>query len=314
MFASQGDRVVLNCPSDGNSQQWETPLGIINGSSMKNNQMDISFGDKSEEFSLVIPTVSDEHSGEYSCMSTSLEVQYSLILCPKRESQKKTVLLGDSVLLECGVDKEESQRVNWQRFGPSGESELIHDSKDDSVAIPHDLRGRLTLSENGSLLTISHLKEIDLCMYWCVVLEGPKFLEEGEYLEDYEGDYIEDEEHNDEPNWHDTHRCIFKQETILSLINKTRIGVYSEPVTVKSVTRNLTTNITANLSAASNVTAYAVGAGLVCLLLAGVIILVIFIKRRAKASRSTLNTTKDIRMTIDPDCTKRLTHNQENHV
>lgn len=311
IFASQGDRVVLNCLSDGNNQQWETPLGIINGSTMMNNQMDISFGDKSEKFSLVIPTVSEKHGGEYLCMSTSLEVQYSLILCPKTESQEKVVFLGDNVLFDCGADKEDSQRVKWHRIDPSGEYELIHDSEDESVAIPYDLRGRLTLSENSSLLTISHLRERDLRMYSCVVLEGPKFMEESEYLEDYNGDYSGGEEHNNEPNWYDTHRCIFKQEIILHLINKIR---YLESVTVKSPTRNITTNVTADPSASSNVIAYAVGAGLVCLLLAGLIVAAIVIKRRARASRSRQNTTKDLKMNIDPDCTKRLTHDKDNHV
>lgn len=309
IFASQGDRVVLNCPSDGNNQQWETPLGIINGSSVN-----ISFGDKSEDFSLVIPAVSDEHSGDYSCVSSSLEVQYSLVLCPIKESQEKAVFLGQDVLLDCDVDERDSQRVQWHRLDPSGEYELIHDSKDETVAIPQDLRGRLTLSENGSLLTISHLQARDLGVHWCVVLEGPRLLEGNEYIEDY-GDFTGEDDNSDDQHWDDTHRCVFKQETMLSLTNETRIGEDLEPVTIKSVTNNLEMDIVAAPSAASNVTAYAVGGGLVCLLVVlAVVLAIIFIKRRAKASRLGVNTTKDIKMNEDPDCSERLTHNNENNV
>ncbi len=312
IFASQGDRVVLNCPSDGNDQQWETPMGRITGSSVKNNQMYILFGNKSEDFSLLIPAVSDQHSGDYSCISSSLEVQYLLVLCPKKESHIKGFSEGSNVVLHCDVGKGDFQRVQWHRRDPSGDYEVIHDSNDETVPIPVDLSGRLILSENGTVLTISHVEVQDERVYWCVVLGGPEFLEE-DY--DYEGDY--DEEDTGEEEFSDD-RCIFKQETILSLesIGKTRTILDLKPVPFTPVTTKHETSPTA----APNVTAYAVGAGLVGLLVVGVIAVVIVMKRRAKASpkpretasRSGLNTTKDIKMNVDPGCTEMLRgHNDE---
>ncbi|XP_077372205.1 uncharacterized protein LOC144015763 [Festucalex cinctus] len=60
IFASVGDKVELMCHFESNNQLWETPLGNINASSVRNNQMYIS--DKDNDYSLVIPVVSNEHS------------------------------------------------------------------------------------------------------------------------------------------------------------------------------------------------------------------------------------------------------------
>uniref|UniRef100_A0A4W6ET22 Ig-like domain-containing protein n=1 Tax=Lates calcarifer TaxID=8187 RepID=A0A4W6ET22_LATCA len=128
--------------------------------------MYISFGDKSEDFSLVIPSVTDDHSGDYSCISTSLELQYLLVLCPKKNPQEKFDIVGGDVLLECKVGQADSQKVQWWYHRQTTEEpELIHDS--------NDLRGRLTLSDNGSSLTISNVKMTDAGLYWCVVLRDP---------------------------------------------------------------------------------------------------------------------------------------------
>lgn len=267
--------------------------------------MYISFGDKSEDFSLVIPAVSDEHSGDYSCISSSLEVQYLLVLCPKKEPPKKVFSEGDNVLLHCDVGEDDYERVKWHRRKPSGDDELIRDSNDEAVPIPVDLSGRLTLSENGSSLTISHLEVQDEGVYWCVVLGGPEFLEEDD---DYTEDYGEEDTGGDEFS---DDRCIFKQENILSLIKEPRTIVNFTP-------RN--TNHETSPTTAPNATAYAVGAALLGLLVVVVIVVVIVMKRRAKASpkqgeaasRAGLNTTRDIKMNVDPGCTERLRgHNDE---
>lgn len=311
IFASQGERVILKCPSEGNDQQWETPLGGITSSSMG---MYISFGDKSEDFSLVISAFSDEYSGPYSCISSSLEMQYLLFICPKKESHEKVGVEGGSVMLDCDVGKDDSQRVLWYRGDPLGEHELIHDSHDKTLPIPGNLSGKLTPSENGCSLTISHLKVKDQQVYWCVVLGSPGFLEEDDYEGDYDDNNTRDDAFTDSQYfipWDDTNGCIFKQETNLSLKEKKM----RPPETV-----TYETSPTVGPPAASNVTMYAVGAGLVGLLLVGVTVAVIAMKRRAKtspkqreaASRSGRNTTKDIKMDVDPGCTERLTHNVEN--
>ncbi|KAI3370797.1 hypothetical protein L3Q82_007333 [Scortum barcoo] len=257
IFASHGDSVKLNCPSDGTDQQWQTPLGNINGTSAKNNQMYISFGDRSEDFSLVIPAVSEELTGDYSCTSSSLEVPYYLVLCPKKESQEKGFSEGSSVLLHCDVGKDDFQTVQWHRRQPSGDDELITDSSDETIPIPEDLKGRLTLSEDDSTLTISNLRVKDEGVYWCIVSGAALFLGEDD---DYNEDYDEEDGFSDD-------RCIFKQETIMSLTTKTKRikdlnhGTFT-PVMPKDET-----------SPTTNVITYAVVAGVVVLLVVGVIVL-----------------------------------------
>eukprot|EP00064_Thunnus_orientalis_P014248 superscaffoldBa00002455_g14290 len=316
IFASQGDRVVLNCPSDGSNQQWETPLGSINGSSMENNQMYISFGNNSEDYSLVIRAVSDEHNGKYSCISPSSEVEYSLVLCPRKDPQKNS-FEGGKVSLKCDVGQDEAERVQWYRQEKSGEHELIHDSNDETIPVPEDLRGRLTLSENGSCLTLYNLKIEDRKVYWCVAF-GSEFLESYDYKDDYDDEEDTEEDGlSDSQYWYDTHKCIFKQEHSV-LMKKTGKGSGVGPVTFIPPSGDLETSTTDDPSTDSNVTVYAVGGGLAVLLLAVVIVAVIAIKKRSKASakqrasRSRLNTNRDIKMNVDPGCTDRLTNNEEN--
>lgn len=304
IFASEGDMVVLKCPSDGNNQQWKTPLGRVNSSSEMQSQMKVSFGEESEDFFLVISTVSGEHSGKYSCLSSSLEIQYSLVLCPKKQSKEVVVFLGQIVSLNCDVDERGAPRVQWHRLDPTGGEKLIHDSVDETISIPRDLRGRLTLSDNSSSMQISNLAEGDLRMYWCVVTEGPPFLDGIDYTGDYAGDYSGEGEYSDSPHWQDSHRCIFKQETFLSLVPD------QKSMTISAVTREPELNVKPPETPDNNVSAYAVGAGLVCLLVVWAVVLAIAIKRKRRLSRSGL----DVKADVEPDCTHRLTNNNEHHV
>lgn len=303
VFASEGDMVVLNCPSDGANQQWKTPLGIMNSSSETRSQMKIPYDEKSEDFSLVISAVSDEHSGKYSCLSTSLEMHYSLVLCPKKQSQEKAVFLGQDVSLDCDIDERDSYRVLWHRLDPSGRYELIHDSVDETVTIPQGLRDRLTLSENSSLMTISHLAEKDLGAYWCVLAD---FLDAAEYTGDYGGYFSGEGEHGDEQHWH-SNKCFFKQKTFLSL------AADLKTVTITAVTNDPEMNFKDPQRPADNVKAYAVGAGLVCLLVVLAVVLAIIIKRKRKLSRFGRNESKNIKANVDPDCTQSLTNSNRSH-
>lgn len=97
-------------------------------------------------------------------------------------------------------------------------------------------------------------------------------------------------------------------ETNLKVM-KTRQAV--EPITFEPAITKPETHITAEPSTAPDVTAYAVGAGVAGLLVVGVLVAVIVMKMRARASHSRRNTSKEIKMNVDPGCTKRLTHNDE---
>lgn len=308
IFTSEGDAVVLKCPANGYNQQWKTPLGVMNSSSELQSHMKVSFEEESEDFFLVISNVSGEHSGKYSCHSSSLEMQYSLVLCPKKQSQEAVVFLGQVVSLDCDVDERGDARVQWHRLDPSGGDELIHDSEDETIALPRDLRDRLTLSDNSSSMTISNLAEGDLRTYWCVVAEGPSFLDGADYMGEYAGDYSGEGEYIDNQHWHDSLRCIFKQETFVSVVPD------QKTMTISVVTGYPEMNTKLPQAPDNNVRAYAVGAGLVCLLVVWAVVLVIIIKRKKKLSRSGVSSTKDVKADVDPDCTRRLTYNNEYHV
>ncbi|CAK6960109.1 uncharacterized protein LOC128359534 [Scomber scombrus] len=287
IFASHGDRLLLYCSSDGDFQEWDTPLGKINDSNPRNNQMYISFSDTPEDYTLVIPAFSDELTGKYSCISPLIELEYSLFLCTGKDTpQKRSVFEGGNVSLECDVSHVNAEKVQWYRKDTSGGHELIHDSNDETMPGPEDLRGRMTLSKNGSCLTLFDLKMEDRKMYWCVVF-GPEFLESYDDYQDENDDEedTEEVEYNDVLNFYETHTCIFKQEH--SVLMK------KNPPDTK----------------VTNTKVYALVGGLAVILLAAVIAAVIVIKKRSKASG--LNTNKDIKMTEDPGCTERLTNNVE---
>lgn len=216
IFASEGDRVVLSCPSDGFKQQWETPQGVINAS-MTKGSMHLS-GDKG--FSLVIPSVSDEHSGEFSCISSSLEIIYSLVLCPMKDpslERRENFVEGGNILLECDFDQM-ANSVHWYRRQSLLEDELIHDSSDGGADIPEDLRDRLIVSEHGSSLNISNMRMEDEGVYYCVVIGDHEFLLDEDFYDDYND--TGDAESDYQENWTQPQRCMSKQETTLTWTNE----------------------------------------------------------------------------------------------
>lgn len=245
VYSSRGDRVVLNCPAEGISQQWETPLGKMDADSSQNKFMFLRFGVKSKDFSLVIPAASDEHSGDYSCLSSTLEVHFLLVLCPKVETQEQVFVEGRNVSLECNVSRESPQRVQWYRLDPSGKHELIHDSNDIMAPIPTDLTDRLILSEDSSSLSITDLEEGHEGVYWCVVLRGSEvFIEEGveegveddydstepmDYTDGDGGDYVDFTEDSDLDLWPESSICMSKQETKLVFNRTNRSSPTSDP-------------------------------------------------------------------------------------
>ncbi|CAI5664765.1 unnamed protein product [Oreochromis niloticus] len=278
VFVSLGDRVVLNCSVDEGDQAWETPLGRIDGDT-RDSPMYIS----ADDFSLVIPAISGDYTGDYSCISPLREMHYLLFLCPKNKLQEKVADQGENVSLMCDFGQDVSAIVQWHRYGLTGHYEIIHDSQDKTVLVPKDLRGRVTLSEDGSLLTINDLQMSDGGKYLCAVLNTLEF--SGNYT-DYDIDYDEKDIVEDEMDkeWTESLDCIFKQEIILNVTN--------------SVTPIYTT------SALPQHTAYAVAGVLVVLLvLVGVIVTVVVVKKRLKRKASNM----DIKMDMDPGCSERLT-------
>lgn len=215
IFASHGDKVVLYCKEDGNNQYWETPTGRVESLDDRSHHMFISTGFESEHYSLIIPNVLDKHFGDYSCVSSAAEMQYSLVLCPKKSGSEVFTFENQEVTLSCDIGQADSYMVQWYRRQKTGQQELIYDSGDDSVLFPEDLKGRVKIYEDDSELTISNMDRTDEGLYWCVVIKGAVFIEDDDdYVEEYEEEEGEEDD-NLNSDWED--KCLFKQETFVSV-------------------------------------------------------------------------------------------------
>ncbi|XP_005734907.1 uncharacterized protein LOC102212246 [Pundamilia nyererei] len=272
VFVSLGDRVLLNCSIDEGDQAWETPLGRID-SNTRGSPIYIS----ADDFSLVIPAISADYIGDYSCISLSREMHYALFLCPKNKLQEKVADEGENVSLMCDSGQEVSAIVQWHRYGLTGHYEIIHDSQDKTVPIPKDLRGRVTLSEDGTLLTINDLKVSDGGKYICAVVKTLDFA--GNYM-DYDTEYDDKgtEEDETDKKWTESLECIFKQEITLNLPSS------SPPPHMP----------------------YVVVAVVVLLVVAGVIVTVIVIKKKARPLPLQREATLYVKMDMDPGCTEKM--------
>lgn len=288
VFLSRGDRAVLQCPAGGTNQQWDTPLGRLDANSTKNRFMFISSGEDSKDFSLVIPAASEEHDGDYSCISSTLELQYSLTLCPKKESEERLFDEGTSVTLHCNATIESFQRVQWYRLGPSGDHQLLQDTKDNPIPVPEDLIGRVAPSKDSSLLSIDHLQRRDGGRYWCLVLGVSVLLEEGDdYKEDYDAEYTVEDDHDNEHVWFESSGCILKKETTLILKGTGRVP---------------------DSPGSTDVTPYALGGVVALLVLGGVVAAVVFVmKKKAKEQKA-----EEAKQNMELGCTEKLNPNAEN--
>ncbi|KAK7891685.1 hypothetical protein WMY93_023648 [Mugilogobius chulae] len=176
IFVSDGEKVLLYCKADGDGQYWDTPLGKVDNVDERSGHMYISPGEQAEHFSLVIHAASEEHFGDYSCVSALYEEQYSLVKCPKITNPETFTFENEDVALHCNIVAEDYYMVQWYRRHTSGQQELIYDSGnawEDSVPIPEDLRGRINLMNDDATLKILNVRRTDEGTYWCVVLKDP---------------------------------------------------------------------------------------------------------------------------------------------
>ncbi|XP_077425539.1 uncharacterized protein LOC144054207 isoform X2 [Vanacampus margaritifer] len=280
IFASVGDKVEMICPFESDNQLWETPLGNLNVSNVRDNQMYIS--DKDKDYSLVIPVVSDEHSGEYSCVAATLDLQYSLSLCPRSQPEEKVCTEGAKVLLECDINQEDPKRVLWFRQDSAGNNKLILDSSDETIEVPEDLRGRMSLSEGKFSLTLSNVDMKDGVVYWCVALGETDSADfDYDYVDDYED---ENTEYGDGQYWYQTPKCILKQENKLILAGKS-----------------------------SSTSEFVIVAVAMVIVVVGLVVAAIVMKRmkniqtrKQVTTRSRGRKNKDVKLSVDPECTEKL--------
>ncbi|KAL7871137.1 hypothetical protein SRHO_G00086340 [Serrasalmus rhombeus] len=219
VFYGVGESAVLSCSSDYLKQRqvyWDTPLGKVNSTTTDKNKdptgndMYISKSKETGNYSLVIPSITPNHSGEYKCYPNMME--YFITVCSELKTNEIQIHTGSKVTLECAMTTDESANIQWYRQTKLEESNLIYDSGDPSLST------NTNIDILNTSLTISELTEEDSGMYWCVVLLDST---------DYADDFLEDEdEENDETDdyWFEdgenTDNCILKQVTHLKVESK----------------------------------------------------------------------------------------------
>lgn len=308
VYHSVGDTVVLTCSVDHLRQNhWKTPLGQVNSSApvgTTKKQMFVSTSMNTEDYSLVIRSLTSDHSGSYKCFSTFLVEDYVVNVCPLLESTNISFSAKDKkVVLQCNFmsspslsDKVEYASVLWYR--KNGKKDIqIMDSGDPSLTPPKDLQGRVHFSQVDSSLIITDPKKEDSGMYWCVVLVDNEETDEGDDEDAYddvdnggkEDDEVEHQSWIMEEEYMDM--CLFRQVTNLKFhqpITKGK-GYYttqhepepepeSEPESEHETEPESETNLTM----------YAVCAGIICLLLLAVICILVVLKIRAKKRSATI--------------------------
>lgn len=237
VYRSVGENIALACSVDRLRQShWKTPFGQVNSSaplSLKGttkNQMSVLTNKNSEDYSLVIPSLTLEHSGSYKCFSTFLVEEYVVNVCPLRESadisfsaeDEKVVLQCDFMSLPELKDKEEYTSVLWYR-NTSGQDIQIMDSGDPSLKLPNDLQGRLNFSQTYSSLTFTKPKKEDNGMYWCVVLLNDEIIDDEDTSSNDDGGNEEDEvEHQFVMEEEYMDMCLFRQVTNLKFQSSSR--------------------------------------------------------------------------------------------
>uniref|UniRef100_A0A4W4E2W7 Ig-like domain-containing protein n=1 Tax=Electrophorus electricus TaxID=8005 RepID=A0A4W4E2W7_ELEEL len=179
VFYGVGEKVVLPCalsPKHLKERQkyWKTPFGQVDSTTPEKKNRS-SRGDmyvldrkESDDYSLVIPSITPNHSGDYECFSPSPHAEYFITVCSELVSNKIVSHPGSNVTLNCSSTKDVS--IQWYRQRDPEKEELIVDTGDPFVARPADVGGRMHISEADTSLMIADLSEDDGGTYWCVVL------------------------------------------------------------------------------------------------------------------------------------------------
>lgn len=263
VFHGVGERVVLPCPSEHLSERyWETPFGHVTETTPSKikgsiaSEMYISKNEEPDDYSLVIPSITLNHSGEYSCSTA----EYFISVCTELKTNTIQINPGDKVTLHCNTTTDESTNIQWYRKTGLEEDLLIYDSRDTSPYIVANFH----FSDHS--LTITELSMNDSGTYWCVLL-----------LDDFTDsteEIPEDEDESDEYDWlgenENSDKCIFKQVTLLNVLSRKN--------------SRITTDSTPERDFESGILQYAVIVGvavLVVVLLTVVIVVVLRAKKKA---------------------------------
>ncbi|KAJ8014495.1 hypothetical protein DPEC_G00040820 [Dallia pectoralis] len=150
---------------------WDSSLLTRGG-----NQMYVSDGRTSGNYSLVIPSLMLNHTGWFDCYNSSrsreemLIKAYELLVCPKSEPLTEFFSEGEEVVLRCNSNITESVRVVWYRKTGHVDDVIMDTRRKNLANYPEDLLGRMNASNPAYYLVLSNLSLADSGEYWCAVL------------------------------------------------------------------------------------------------------------------------------------------------
>uniref|UniRef100_A0A3P8Y5J9 Ig-like domain-containing protein n=1 Tax=Esox lucius TaxID=8010 RepID=A0A3P8Y5J9_ESOLU len=176
-----GEEAVLPCfnhgDPNGTETKWKTKQITISWDSnqltSRWNQMYMSDGRSSGNFSLIFTSLMLNHSGWYDCYEqlqpgkNKLINAYELRVCPKSEPLTEFFLEGEEVVLSCNSNL--TDNVMWYRQTAQVNDVILNTRSIKTANYPKDLDGRINASDPPTFLVLFNLSLADRGEYWCAV-------------------------------------------------------------------------------------------------------------------------------------------------
>ncbi|KAI9532701.1 hypothetical protein NQZ68_030643 [Dissostichus eleginoides] len=162
IYLSEEDTVVLQCPDFGFREEkppyWETKLFIIH-----QGQHNLSGYLVDQNYSLVLTSLTLNHSGHYYCNATNTVKRYVLWVCPKFPPPAVELFSGgEEVTLRC-KDWEKGRGLAW--FFKSNRT------KGRTIGLAYNQISSNVRRDTDGRLVISNVSLQDTGEYWCAVTD-----------------------------------------------------------------------------------------------------------------------------------------------